>query len=143
MPTSPPSMSARSSSFGRASAARVARCFAEAGLSAALELQTDPVLDPQLAARTAATAGPTTLGDYLAFLAPMVGAAVVDRPDGRVLVQPLGARSLAAPLQLEPELVAYSPAWLQQLPLSNVVTVQYLGDQSASVTVRDESSIAL
>ena len=122
--------------------ARVTRCFTEAGLASLLVLQ-KAAFDPLLVARTAATAGPTTLRDYLGFLAPMVGAAVVDRPDGKVLVQAIGARTLAASTRLDPALVAYVPPWVQDLPHGNVVTVRYTGDQSQSVTVQDDASIAL
>ena len=122
-------------------ATRVGRIFAEAGLSSLLELHSDPDFDPMLAGRDPATAGETTLGDYLAFLAPMVGAAVTDRMDGRILVQALAARSLLPAERLEPADVAYAPAWLQVLPIGNVVTVRYTGDQSESVTLRDEASI--
>jgi len=123
--------------------ARVARIFAEAGLSAFLEFQPDPLFDPLLAARDAATAGPTTLGDYLNFLAPMVGCAVVDRPNGNILVQAFGARVLTPAVALPPGLVAFSPPWTMVLPLGNVVTVRYQADQGASVTVRDDASVAL
>jgi hypothetical protein len=122
--------------------ARVSRIFAEAGLAAQLELVRDPDFDPQLVARDPLTAGETTLGDYLTFLAPMVGAAVTDRMSGTILVQAIGARSLAAAAPLAPADVSYAPAWEQVLPPGNVVTVRYLGDQSASVEVRDAASVA-
>lgn len=79
--------------------ARVTRCFTDAGLAASLELQT-PKFNPPLAARTAATAGATNLADYLNFLAPMVGAAIADRPNGKILVQPTDARTISAPPNL-------------------------------------------
>ncbi len=123
--------------------ARVTRVFSEAGLSSYLVLQADPLFNPVLVGRTAATAGPTTVADYLAFLAPMVGAAVADRTDGKILVQALGARTLAGAYQLDPADVAYSPPWLQVLPGANVVTVRYTGDQSQSVTARDDASVAI
>ncbi len=107
-----------------------------------LDLEPDPEFDPVLVQRTAATAGASTLGDYLAFLAPMVGAAIADRTDGTVLVQALGSRSLEAPYELDPADVQYSPPWEKVLPSGNVVTVRYTGDQSESVTLRDEASIA-
>jgi hypothetical protein len=122
--------------------ARVTRCFTEAGLASLLVLQ-KAAFDPLLVARTAATAGPTTLRDYLGFLAPMVGAAVVDRPDGKVLVQAIGARTIASSTRLDPALVEYVPNWVQDLPHGNVVTVRYTGDQSMSVTVQAPSSIAV
>lgn len=122
--------------------ARVARIFAEAGLASVLEVHPDPAFDPVLVARDTATAGPTTLGDYLTFLAPMVGAAVTDRTTGAILVQAIGARSLSTAAPLAPADVAYAPAWDQVLPPGNVVTVRYTGDQSEQVTVRDDTSVA-
>lgn len=123
--------------------ARVARLFAEAGLADVLELQADPDFDPELAARDPATAGATTLGDYLAFVAPMIGAAVCDRPDGRILVQALGARTVDGAVALAPADVSYAPAWVMVLPGGNVATVRYTGDQSQSVTLRDDASVEL
>jgi hypothetical protein len=123
--------------------ARVTRAFTEAGIAALLELHADPGFDPQLAARTTETAGPTTLGDYLAFLAGMVGALVADRMDGRVLVQAVGSRTLDAATPLDPDDVEYAPAWTTGLPRGNIVTVRYTGDQSESVTVTDSTSVGL
>jgi len=108
-----------------------------------LDLRPDPDFDPLLAARDSSTAGPTTLGDYLTFLAPMVGAAIVDGLDGTIMVQAIGARHLAAPVPLDPADVHYAPAWTQILPLANIVQVRYTGDQSESVTLQDEGSLAL
>ena len=122
--------------------ARVTRAFTEAGLVSRLELHPDPGFDPQLAARTAETAGPTTLGDYLTFLVGMVGAAVTDRPDGRILVQAIGSRSLDNLYELDPGLVEYAPKWVQDLPGGNIVTVRYTGDQSESVTVTEPASVS-
>jgi len=123
--------------------ARVTRIFTEAGLSSLLDLRPDPAFDPPLAARDPATAGTTTLGDYLNFLAPMIGAAVADKPDGKILVQAVGARTIASRFALDPALVAYAPAWHMVLPRGNVVTVRYQADQGASVVVRDDASVAL
>jgi hypothetical protein len=121
--------------------ARVLRAFTEAGLAASLDLRPDPELDPILAPRDSETAGATTLGDYVAFLAPMIGALVADQPDGTTLVQAIGARTLDAAIELEPGDVAYAPVWEEQLPSGNIVTVRYQGDQGASVTVQDDASI--
>jgi len=101
------------------------------------------MFDPPLAARDPSTAGTTKLSDQLAFLAPMVGAAVVDLPDGRVLVQAIGARSIASRVDLDPADVGYVPAWTQELPAGNIVTVRYTGDQSQSVSEADDASRAL
>lgn len=122
--------------------ARVTRLFTEAGQSALLVLEPDAGFNPQIAARTTATAGPTTLGDYLTFLAAMVGALVADLPDGKILVQAIGARSLAAAVELDPADVAYAPAWLEQLPGGNIVKVRYQADQGQSVTVTDSGSVS-
>jgi hypothetical protein len=121
--------------------ARVVRVFTEAGLAAELDLRPDPDLDPILAPRDSATAGPTTLGDYLAFLAPMLGALVADQPDGKILVQTIGSRSLDDAIEIDPADVAYAPVWEEQLPSGNIVTVRYQADQGASVTVQDDVSI--
>jgi len=123
--------------------ARVTRAFTEAGRQGELVLVPDTGFDPQLAARDSSTAGPTKLSDYLAFLAAMVGAAVADLPDGRMLVQAIGARTLANAIVLDPADVAYAPGWEQILPAGNIVTVRYTGDQSQSVTVQDQASIGL
>jgi hypothetical protein len=122
--------------------ARVTRIFTEAGLAAILDLYPDPLFNPQLAARDASTAGSTTLGDYLAFLAPMVGAAVADRMSGHILVQAIGSRVLAGAFLLDPAYVEYAPAWSLVLPMGNIVKVTYQADQGASVTVQDAASIA-
>ena len=111
--------------------------------STVLDLRPDPVFDPILAARDPVTAGPTTLGDYIAFLAPMVGALVADLPGGRILVQAIGARNVRDAYTLDSGDVAYAPAWLAALPGGNIVTVRYHADQGASVTVSEPSSIAL
>lgn len=123
--------------------ARVTRCFAEAGLSSRLELHPDPAFNPQLVGRTFDTAGETTLGDYLPFLAGMVGALVSDRMDGRILVQAIGARTLAGAVELEPSNVAYAPTWQTDLPRGNILTVRYTGDQSEHVTATDSVSVGL
>lgn len=122
---------------------RVTRCFTEAGIAGLLELQADPTFNPLLVARDTTTAGATTLGDYLAFLAPMVGAAIVDKPDGGILVQAIGARTLDAAVELDPADVSYSPVWLEELPRGNQITVRYTGDQSEEVYTEDAASVVL
>ena len=67
----------------------------------------------------------------------MVGALVSDRPNGDIFVQAVGARTLGRGRPLEPADVAYAPAWAQELPRGNIVTVRYTGDQSEHVTVTD------
>lgn len=122
---------------------RVRRIFTEAGISLGqIVVQPDPLFDPILAARDHTTAGPTTVGDYLTFLLPMVGGLAADLPDGKILVQAIGARTLNGAVHLAPADVLYSPPWVQVLPAGNIVTVRYQGDQGASVTVADNGSIA-
>ena len=123
--------------------ARVTRIFTEAGMADRLELSPDPAFDPQLAARVFETAGATTLGDYLTFLAGMVGAAVTDRPNGDISVQAIGARRLSDAVALDPADVEYSPAWRAELPRGNIVTVRYQADQGEHVTLTDAASVAL
>jgi hypothetical protein len=74
---------------------RVARAFSEAGLAELVHLTYDPEWDPQLIARGSVDEPPdvVSLLDYLGELAGAVGAAVVDLPDGRVLVQEVAARA--------------------------------------------------
>jgi hypothetical protein len=120
--------------------ARVTRVFTEAGLAAYLQLVAPAAGgDPQLAARTVLDEEPVTLDQYLATLADMVGAAIADTGDGKILVQPISARTLAGAVALDPDLVAYVPVWTQVLPLANVVTVNYAG---GSVTHSDAASVA-
>jgi hypothetical protein len=120
--------------------ARVTRVFTDAGLAAYLQLVAPAAGgDPTLAARVALTDGPVTLDQALADLADMVGAAIADTPDGKILVQPISARTLAGGYLLDPDLVAFVPIWTQVLPLANVVTVNYVG---GSVTVQDDASVA-
>lgn len=119
--------------------ARVTRAFTDAGLAAFLELVAPPV-DPALAARVTATDGTVALSDYLDDLANMIGAAIADRPDGKILVQAVAARTLAGMTVLDPAQVEYVPTWVEVLPTANIVTVQYVGGQT---TVQDAASIAL
>jgi hypothetical protein len=120
--------------------ARVTRAFTEAGLSAYLQLVAPAAgADPSLAVRTVIDDGPVGLDEYLSALADMVGAAVADTPDGKILVQPISSRTLAGSVVLDPDLVAYVPVWTQVLPLANVVTVKYVGGE---VTVQDAASVA-
>jgi hypothetical protein len=118
--------------------ARVTRIFGEAGLAAQLVLETG-TLDPILLARPIE---PVALSAYLDSLATMLQAAVVDLPDGTILVQALAARSVAGAFALDPAEVQYSPTWAQRLPGGNVVTVTY-GEPEASVSSSDAASVAL
>ena len=108
-----------------------------------MDLDPDPVFNPQLAARDSATAGPTTLGDYLAFLAPLVGALVADRRTAGSSSRRSAPAPSTACYALDPADVAYAPVWVEELPRGNIVTVRYTGDQSESVTSPRRASIAL
>jgi hypothetical protein len=120
--------------------ARITRVFAEAGLAASLVLQAPPAAaDPVLAARVAATAGPETLDDMLGELADNVGAAIADTPDGRILVQAISARTLDSLYMIDPDVVAYVPAFVQVLPSANSVAVVWTG---GTQTATDPASIA-
>lgn len=123
--------------------ARINRIFTEAGLGSLLRFIPDPDFDPTVSARDSTTAGSTTLGDYLTFLAPMVGASVHDGLDGTIVVEAVGSRRIEDALAIAPEDVAYAPIWSQVLPRGNIVTVRYTGDQSESVTVTDNASVGL
>jgi hypothetical protein len=114
--------------------ARVTRAFTEAGLASSLLLEPDPSFDPPLAARPG---NETRLSDYLTPLADSVGAAVVDLPDGRILVQAINSRSFAGSLELDPADVIYAPVWAQALAIANVVTVKYAGGE---LTATDQGS---
>jgi hypothetical protein len=119
--------------------ARVTRVFTEAGLASVLELQA-AAYDPLLGARLA---NPVDLASYLDSLATAVEAAVADRPDGRILVQAIAARTLSNAYALDPAEVEYAPEWEQRLPEANRVTVAWGPDPQATVTAQDNASIAL
>lgn len=118
--------------------ARVTRAFTEAGLAAQLELVSG-AFNPTLLARPA---DPTSLASLLDELAETVQSAVADRPDGRILVQAINARSSTGAAALDPAEVAYAPAWTIRLPAANIITVRY-GDPEAAVTVTDAASVAI
>jgi hypothetical protein len=82
---------------------RVLRAFSEAGVPELVALEFVSDWDPELAARGSAEAppDPVTLLDYLTLLADDLGAAIVDTPDGHVLVQELSARAQTATLTWE------------------------------------------
>lgn len=118
--------------------ARVTRAFTEAGLAASLELAAG-AFNPTLLARAAE---PITLAAYLDELAETVESAVADRPDGRILVQAINARSSSGSVALSPAEVAYAPGWVMRLPAANVVAVSY-GSPEATVSATDAASVAL
>lgn len=119
---------------------RVARLFADADGWSAFAI--DPATpNPLVAARLAAE---TTVEAELSNLAVTAAAAVVDLPDGSILLQPIAARTvLAVPvLELPPELVLWAPDWLQSLDVVNVVDVSYGTSQDThTVTSRNTDSV--
>jgi hypothetical protein len=122
--------------------ARVARVFADAEWTAYTVQAAPAGNDPLVAARLAAQ---TTLGNELANLAATQAAAVVDLPDGSILVQAIYARQyLSAPvLELPPDHVLWAPDWVQTLDVVNVVDVTYgTLEDSHTVTSRNTESVA-
>lgn len=106
---------------------------------AVLKLEPGP-FDPLLVEKTFTEQ--STVAAYLAELAEDVQAAVADLPDGRILVQAIGSRTLTTATPLDPAEVAYAPNWQQRLPGANIVAVTY-GDPEASVSVTDSASVAI
>jgi hypothetical protein len=82
---------------------RVLRAFEEAGVPELVALEFESDWDPELAARGTVDEppDPVTLLDYLTLLADDLGAAIVDTPDGHVLIQELSARAQTATLTWE------------------------------------------
>jgi hypothetical protein len=119
--------------------ARVARVFADAEWTA-YTVQTGAD-NPLVASRLASE---TTLGAELENLATTASAAIVDLPDGSILVQAMTARqAITTPvLVLPPELVLFAPAWSQSLDVVNITDVSYgtIEDQH-TVTSRNDSSV--
>lgn len=121
--------------------ARVQRVFSEASWTQ-YTLQSPPV-EFQVASRLAAE---TTVTAQLADLAATGGATICDLPDGKILVQALGARQPAAgapaPPALPPYLVRFAPDWTQTLDVVNVAVVGYgtLEDPHTRTT-RNEGSV--
>lgn len=101
--------------------ARVARVLADADWT---DYTIEYGRNPLVAARTASE---TTAGAELANLAVTGAAAIIDLPDGSLLIQTIDARALlAAPiLELPPELVLFAPDWSQSLDVLNVIDVAY------------------
>jgi hypothetical protein len=97
---------------------RVLRAFAEAGLSELLELQYVSGWDPVLVARGSVEEPPepVDLYSYLQTLAGDLGAAIVDTPDGHVLVQEFAARSPASSGSLSWENTPPGLAWNEADP---------------------------
>ena len=105
-----------------------------------LALELGP-FDPLLVAEPAPSST-RTLGGYLDELAAMVGAAVADLPDGRILVQAIDSRKIGGAVALDPAEVGYAPEWALRLPGANIVDVTY-GEPASSVSATDPGSVAL
>lgn len=80
--------------------------------------------DPMLADRPAE---PTTLGAYLGELVETNAAAIAQLPNGAILVQELTARKGRTTVELDPELVAANPEWVQVDEVTNAITVEWSG----------------
>ena len=123
---------------------RAVRIFSEAGYSAEeYEVQAGPVV--QIAATVpddpeAGTYAEVNALDALELLRNDVGATLFDHPDGRIFLQAFDARpGLYAEMELEPELVAYSPEWSMVLDVANRIVLGY-GHGAGTVTVNDPVS---
>lgn len=80
--------------------------------------------EPMLAARPAAE---VTLGAYLGDLAASHPAAIANLPSGSVLVQGYEIRAGLAPVELDPDVVAFAPEWSMIDDVENEVEVTYAG----------------
>lgn len=121
---------------------RVRRVLAEAEWA-------DFVIDtPEPTFREAARAGgETTVSAAFDALASSGGASIVDLPDGSVFVQALESRQVQSgdpePLELDPSIVRYAPAWSQVLDVVNSVAVAFGPDEdSHTQTSSNPDSIA-
>lgn len=124
---------------------RVRRVFAEAGVPPSGYLIDTPEPAFEVAARLA---GETTVSAMFDDLSQSGGACIVDLPDGRVFVQALESRQAQAgdpsPLELDPSIVLYAPAWVQVLDVVNNAAVAYGPEESSATTSqRNTDSIAL
>jgi hypothetical protein len=123
---------------------RMARILAEAELAGVVQA---PSPDVPLAATIPSNpeTGYFETVDALAALEAdrqAVGATAFDRGDGSVVVQAFDARGgLYPPLELDPALVLYAPAWAQSLDVANRIVLGY-GYGAGSVTVDDPVSQA-
>lgn len=143
---------------------RVRRAFAEAGIPELLALESDGDFDPLLVARLGtidAPLEPVTLYDYVQTLANDVGAAVVDTPDGRILVQVIGSRqpSTVVEWQQVPRTLAWTAAlgtWQDATDLANIVPdypsgaseidssdVLYVPAWAQELTLENETTVTL
>ena len=123
--------------------ARVTRVFTEAGLAAKLELQTGPAVQPAAGRPRDRHRRHHNIG-RLPRVSGADGRGGCHRPPERQRARAgdRRPRALNTDAELDPADVAYIPAWVQDLPRGNIVTVRYTGDQSQHVTVTDPSSIA-
>lgn len=112
------------------------RLFSYAGIPYSVP---DPFPNPILGDETYA-AEETTLASAVDGLVGYMGAAVVDTPDGAILVQCATTRSTANAVNIPPSDVAYTPEWRQVLPGLNKVTIT--GDtDDITATKSDAASI--
>jgi hypothetical protein len=122
--------------------ARVGRILDEAGLVGDVQA---PAADVQLAAtkpadpETGAYESSSAL-DALELVRQDVGASIFDDPAGRIVVQAFDARKgLHAPLELDPAIVLFAPAWSMTQDVANRVVLGY-GYGDGTVTVDDPVS---
>jgi hypothetical protein len=123
---------------------RMARILAEAELAGVVQAPTPDVplaatvpSDPETGYFDTVDARAALEADRQA-----VGATAFDRGDGSIVVQAFDARGgLYPPLELDPALVLYAPAWAQSLDVANRIVLGY-GYGAGSVTVDDLASQA-
>lgn len=96
----------------------------------------DPVVEPPPEAEIA-------VNGYLAELGNAVGAAIYDDPDGTIVVEAIGAREAPGRvvLPLDAANVRYSPTWVQDMTITNRVTVIYGPNRETSATESDAESV--
>ena len=125
---------------------RVARIFADAGLSTSVLFDVgtfNPVLIQRAAGGPGGTGSP--LAQYLDELLAMIGGTAYDLPDGRIMIESAGVRTTDAPVRIPPELVAYAPRWEKVLPGANSATCGYGGPgyNTGTVTASDTAAAAV
>jgi hypothetical protein len=110
---------------------RVKDLFQYSGYSGRYVVAT-PKTDPYMPFMDVVANEQPTLADALNDLLPFMGAALVDLPDGRLMVQAASSRTTASAANIPPADVLYAPGWVMVLPGANDVTLTYsngLGDQ--------------
>jgi hypothetical protein len=122
--------------------ARVARVFSEASWTAYTIEKGTSGDDPPVAARLASE---TTVENELGNLAVTGSAAIVDLPDGSILVQTTSARRelVSSVIELPPELVLWAPDWTQSMDVVNVVDAGYgTLEDPHTISSRNTDSVA-